>query len=60
MSKDKRPIKGDKVYLSKEVGTVLDDDFDKIEWENGDIEEWSGMWGTFIDMGGYIIKNEKE
>lgn len=49
------PVKGDRVQLNKELGTVLDNDFDMIEWDNGDIEEWSGLFESFQDLGGFVI-----
>lgn len=43
---------------SSELGKVLDDNFWNVQWANGDIEEWAGMWGSFCDMGGKVVDKE--
>lgn len=55
--KDKNlwPKKGDQVVCGKEWGVVLDDDFQEVRWANGDIEVWSGLWGSFVDAGGGLL-----
>lgn len=54
------PKKGDRVQDRSGKGTVLDDEFEAIEWDDGSIEEWSGLWGTFVQQGGRIIPKEKK
>ena len=53
-----------KVVLDGEFGVVINDEFDKtdfcgiIRWDipkENDIEDWTGQFGTFIDIGGKII-----
>jgi hypothetical protein len=59
-SKTTFPKKDDVVQMSgsKELGRVLDDDFMEVQWANGDIEEWAGMWGSFVDAGGKVVDKQ--
>lgn len=61
-------FKGMKVSLNNEFGVVLDknpDDkwYGSICWDTdkeNDIEEWHGIFGTFLDLGGTILSQEHE
>lgn len=55
---------GMKVLLSGEYGIVITSDLEEINhygiirWDTekeNDIEDWRGMFGTFINMGGKIL-----
>ena len=56
------PKKDDKIVMfnplkkENEIGTVLDDDFIRVQWDDGDVEEWCGMWASCFEMGARIIK----
>ena len=32
----------------------------KILWQNGDLEDWSGIWGTFYEMGGLVTEKASD
>ncbi|MDR3026346.1 hypothetical protein [Chryseobacterium sp.] len=53
---------GTKVFLDNEYGIIVNLKFHKnstvIRWDTSvenDFEDWSGMWGPFVQMGGKII-----
>lgn len=59
---------GTKVSLEKECGVVLDKSEDWIEnglirWDTdneNDIEDWRGLFGSFLDAGGQVINHDHE
>jgi len=53
---------GTKVFLDNEYGIIVNVNFHKnstvVRWDTAvenDFEDWSGMWGTFLQMGGKKI-----
>ena len=58
--------KGIKVSLSNEYGVVLDKSDDNeqyglIRWDTNkenDIEDWRGLFGSFLELGGQLINQE--
>ncbi|WP_336703572.1 hypothetical protein [Chryseobacterium indologenes] len=53
---------GTKVFLDNEYGIIvnlkLHENSTVIRWDTSvenDFEDWSGMWGSFVQMGGKII-----
>ena len=61
-------ILGTKVMLNNEFGVVLDktsdnDMFGQIRWDTdkeNDIEDWRGLFGSFLETGGQIINQQHE
>ncbi len=62
-------VPGTKVSLNGDFGVVIDSGTDKpdnyglIRWDTdkeSDIEDWRGLFGTFIDQGGQIISQTHE
>lgn len=61
-------IKGTKVALNNEFGVVLDkisdsNMFGQIRWDTNtesDIEDWSGLFGSFLKSGGQIISQQHQ
>ncbi|MFY7734290.1 MAG: hypothetical protein ACOVSR_12460 [Bacteroidia bacterium] len=59
---------GTKVSLEKECGVVLDKSEDWIEYglirwdtdKENDIEDWRGLFGSFLDAGGQVINHDHE
>ncbi len=59
-------VKGTKVSLKNEFGVVLDKSagnsmYGKIRWDTkneNDIEDWRGLFGSFLKVGGKIIDND--
>ena len=60
--------KGTKVLLNNEFGVVLDktvenEMYGQIRWDTNkenDIEDWRGLFGTFLQTGGEIISQEQQ
>ncbi|SHG68505.1 hypothetical protein SAMN05421866_1214 [Chryseobacterium oranimense] len=53
---------GTKVFLENEYGVIVNLKLHKfstmIRWDTSDekdFEDWSGMWGVFVQIGGKII-----
>ncbi len=59
-------VPGTKVSLNDEYGVVIDSEsniFGLIRWDTDkelDIEDWKGLFGTFIRQGGQIINQNHE
>jgi hypothetical protein len=61
-------ITGTKVMLDNEFGVVLDktsdnDMFGQIRWDtnkDNDVEDWRGLFGSFLETGGQIINQQHE
>jgi hypothetical protein len=61
-------IEGTKVSLQNEFGVVLDktidnDMYGQIRWDTNkenDIEDWRGLFGSFLQTGGQIINQEHQ
>jgi hypothetical protein len=59
---------GTKVSLEKECSVVLDKSEDWIEYglirwdtdKENDIEDWRGLFGSFLDAGGQVINHDHE
>jgi len=59
-------LKGTKVLLRNEFGVVLDktadnDMYGQIRWDtnkNNDVEDWRGLFGSFLQAGGQIINQD--
>jgi hypothetical protein len=59
---------GTKVSLEKECGVVLDksedwNEYGLIRWDTdkeNDIEDWRGLFGSFLDAGGQVINQDQE
>lgn len=59
---------GTKVSLEKECGVVLEKSEDWIEYglirwdtdKENDIEDWRGLFGSFLDAGGQVINHDHE
>ena len=59
-------LKGTKVLLRNQFGVVLDktadnDMYGQIRWDtnkNNDVEDWRGLFGTFLQAGGQIISQD--
>jgi hypothetical protein len=53
---------GTKVFLDNEYGIIVNVKFHEnstvVRWDTSlenDFEDWSGMWGSFVQIGGHII-----
>ena len=61
-------ITGTKVMLNNEFGVVLDKTYDnnmigRIRWDTdkeNDIEDWRGLFGSFLETGGQIINQQHQ
>lgn len=59
---------GTKVSLEKKCGVVLDksedwNEYGLIRWDTdkeNDIEDWRGLFGSFLDVGGQVINQDHE
>jgi hypothetical protein len=58
---------GMKVFLNDEFGIVIKSELNDVEligiirWDTpkmNDLEDWSGLFGTFISLGGKIINED--
>lgn len=66
MGKNEDFINGAKVSLNNEFGVVLDKKdrhnmYGIIRWDTEkvkDFEEWNGLFGTFLEIGGKIIEQD--
>jgi hypothetical protein len=48
------PIKGDNVFLNDRYGILLDNDFNQVQWVDGEVEILP-TWLDFLLSGGIVL-----